>query len=465
MFNIPLNLSNYLRTVFPNEKIKIANEGLGQDEFTENTVFINLSEPLDLDKELLCLEINENIPALLTKTDYLFPSIRLYKNEEVVPESFRNEGKIIASFSINNKQTEERIPAVVEYSGNRFVFNFDLFGTIESIQQERHIVRTRPSYTYLPFNIQKIPPSWRMIGDKILKSDQDTQNETEFFPEYPFDLSAEILRGLFLYCVKQIENIEINLNIWPENKEFVFLATHDVDSGWIYNDNNLFKFLDIERRYDIKGAWYFVANLIKHDYDKIDILRCEGHEIGLHGHNHDHKFAFLPENKMRKRFEKCKWFIDKFEVSGFRSPHALTSRLLFKVMKDYVKYDSSLYDTYIPRFNATMYRQGCSSVTPYYYDSLDNGLVEIPITIPEEHDLYDPEEGVDSIVSKQMEKINNIKKRRGIATLIVHPEPQISAKKHFLTAYEELLKILIQDKSCWICRPLDIYNHWIEINK
>ncbi len=281
------------------------------------------------------------------------------------------------------------------------------------------------------------------------------------FPSYPSDFSVEILTYIFFYCLRSVIGSDIDLSIWPEGKKYAFTVTHDIDSSWIYQNGNMDKFIKVEKQIGIRGAWYFVVNLYKHDFKVIDILVNEGHEIALHAHKHDHKIAFLSEKRMNKRLSECQWFIDKYQIYGFRSPHYLRTPKFYKVLKHYLKYDTSVHDSYNPASKGDIFREGCSAVTPFNLSDNKNSLLEIPITIPEDFILYNTEKGASSIIEVQLEKVREIKERGGLATLVIHPEPHLSARKPFFEAFKEVLRVVSSDDECWICPPKDIYHFWI----
>jgi hypothetical protein len=52
-----------------------------------------------------------------------------------------------------------------------------------------------------------------------------------------------------------------------------------------------------------------------------------------------------------------------------------------------------------------------------------------------------------------------------MAVLVVHPEPHLSARKQFFEAFKEILHTVSLDSECWICRPRDIYQYWIDKEK
>ena len=89
-----------------------------------------------------------------------------------------------------------------------------------------------------------------------------------------------------------------------------------------------------------------------------------------------------------------------------------------------------------------------------------DSLMELPITVPEDFKIYDERTGASSIVDQQLKQIHEIKKRGGLATVVVHPEPQFTAQKPYFDALQEVLRFVSNDNTCWLCRPRDVYEFW-----
>lgn len=438
--------------------IVIVNEKLDPDDFLPQTIFINVSNRQNIKGKLLELKLKENIKIDKCKVrKCCLPDIPIFDHSHILPDGFKEEGVLLASIGSINADGLQSFPAVLEFSGSRFVINFDIYEAINFIRKEGYFIKKRPFYTYAPINIQKVPPGIRQLAFRCMRGRKDYSAET-IFPLYFKDYSVELLTNIFLHCVQKIIKIDVNLNIWPNGKKYAFVLTHDVDSKWVYQKDNLKTFFDTEEQVGVKGAWFFVGNLYKHDFEKIDFLFRQGHEIGLHGDNHDHKIAFLSKAHINKRLSMCRSFIDRYEIIGFRSPHYLRTPCFYEILKDYVKYDTSMHDSYNSISASNMTREGCSTVYPF---KLSDCLLEIPITIPEDFELYKREKGPDSIVMTQLEQINEVKTRNGIALLVIHPEPHLSSRKDYFEAFKEVLRAVSMDSDCWICRPKDIYNYWI----
>ena len=430
---------------------------LDAGQFTPNTVFINQTAGLAKADGLLELE-SEQCKGLTSGKCYM-PGVRLFSHERAVPEAFLGLGRTIAFISRAGAGGTGKIPAVIEFPENRFWFNFDPEEAIRLIEREGYFTKKRPFYTCFPFNIQKVPPVFRQTASRFLKRGNKKRGGA-LFPAYPKDFSVELLTNLLARAVGKITGGGLEPSPWPEGKKYAFILTHDVDSDWLYKENNLQLFLDVENSFGIRAAWYFVANLYHHDFAKIDRLAGDGHEIGLHGDNHDHKIAFLSDGAIEKRLAGCRGFIDRYKVAGFRSPHYLRTPRLYEALKRYVRYDTSMHDSYNPTTPVEMVREGCSAIHPFALSDGPGGLLELPITIPEDYELYDPARGTASVLETQLAQIAEIKRRGGLATLVIHPEPHFSSRKPCFEAFREVLRAVAGDKDCWLCRPDELCAYW-----
>lgn len=431
---------------------------LSAEQFTPDTIFINRSGGRLLEGGLLELNAPDHKGA--TPGSCLLPPVPVYAHAGAVPAAFLELGVPAAFFRPAGAHGTAGIPAALEFPGNRFWFNFDPRQALRTIERELYFTKARPAYTKLPFNIQRVPPALRKLAAGFLKGGGSGPGSA-VFPAYPKDFAAELLTNLLVRAVSLAAGAALRPAGWPGGKKYAFMLTHDVDSNWLYKKENLDLFLAAEDRAGVKGAWYFVNGLYRHDFAKIDRLAAAGHEIGLHGDNHDHKIAFLPEAEMRRRLDGCRRFIDRYAVKGFRSPHYLRTPGFYEVLKDYVRYDTSMHDSYNPANAVEQFREGCSAIHPFTLSDGADALLELPITIPEDYELYDPGRGAASIAGPQLAQVEEIKRRGGLATLVIHPEPAYSARRHCFEAFQEVLRAVSADKDCWVCRPADLCAYWV----
>ena len=87
-------------------------------------------------------------------------------------------------------------------------------------------------------------------------------------------------------------------------------------------------------------------------------------------------------------------------------------------------------------------------------------LLELPITVPMDATLllhgYRPAQ----VLDVWEEKLEWIKRMRGLATIVTHPEPHFSGNARMLGIYTHLLTHLTQDGDCWIAPLAAIADWW-----
>jgi hypothetical protein len=86
-------------------------------------------------------------------------------------------------------------------------------------------------------------------------------------------------------------------------------------------------------------------------------------------------------------------------------------------------------------------------------------MVELPISVPQDHTLleileYSPEK----TLSVWLDSIEGIKKRKGLALMIVHPDYMLAPER--LIIYENFLKMMQQESDCWFALPRDVSRWW-----
>ena len=165
------------------------------------------------------------------------------------------------------------------------------------------------------------------------------------------------------------------LDLWPDGRSWALVLTHDVETDAGHRDMDLLRGLERERGY--RSSWNFVALRYRVDDDMVRSLQDEGCEVGVHGLRHDGR-DLGSTRLMEKRLPAIRSYAERWNAVGFRSPGTqreweLMPRLGFD-------YDSSYSDTdpYEPQPG------GCCTYLPY----LNEGMVELPITLPQDHTLF-----------------------------------------------------------------------------
>lgn len=232
---------------------------------------------------------------------------------------------------------------------------------------------------------------------------------------------------------------------YPNNYSCCVILTHDVEEqdGFDY----IPKIIELEEKHGVKSSWNIVPYKYKIDKGIINLVQNAGHEIGIHGYNHDGKL-YYSEKIFNERVPYINKAIKEYKAVGFRSPQV--HRNLEWLQKLDIKYDASCfdYDPFQP------FPGGTGSIWPFRAGK----FVELPYTIPQDHTLY--------YVLKQnnieiwKNKINWLIKNKGIILSITHPD--YLREKTLFKMYEELLEYIKGIENAWFCLPKEMTEWWTE---
>lgn len=233
---------------------------------------------------------------------------------------------------------------------------------------------------------------------------------------------------------------------YKHGKGCVVILTHDVEEQ--QGLDFIPKVVELEEKYGFKSSWNIVPYKYKIDEGILKLIRNEGHEIGIHGYNHDGKL-YYSEKMFNKRVPFINDALKRYGAVGFRSP--MVHRNLIWLQRLNIDYDTSCfdYDPFQP------FPGGTGSIWPF----VAGKFVELPYTIPQDHTMFYVLKQKDITIWKN--KIDWIVKNNGMILSLTHPDYLIE-KKHF-EMYEELLKYLISFKNAWRCLPKQI-SSWIKLD-
>jgi len=376
------------------------------------------------------IEKNENISIF-------FPNI--YENN--------SNGESLVEFIVD----EKKIPAVV-LEKNKIIFNFDPDETVKFLMFEKYFIKSRPFFTKIPIHPHYLPGELRTTINNLLFLFKRKKEVVEF-PSWPIEKSVETIRWIFLKCLELIDNKKIKVdNFWPKGKRYAIVLTHDIETGKGFKRIEMLS--DIEEKYGLSSCWNFLGKHYNLDSEKIKKLIQNGHEIGSHGFNHNGKLSFLDKKKIKKRFKQCSEIINKYHIKGFRSPFLLRTDNLFDVISKDFFYDSSIPDTEVES-QVGMFN-GCCTVFPF----MINGMVELPLTMPQDSRLLSTGFKGKGIVNMWMKKLEWIKSVGGLAVLNTHPEIHLSGNKKMVDVYDQFLQNISKDKKAWIANPYEVAKWW-----
>ena len=231
-------------------------------------------------------------------------------------------------------------------------------------------------------------------------------------------------------------------SIWPDNNEFAFVLTHDVETQ--RGVGLVEQLAAVEEEFGFRSSWNFVPHKYTVDAGLLADLRSRGFEIGLHGYNHDGR-TFLSRNHFSRRLPAMNAAFEKWQAEGFRSP--MVHRNLAWMQDLNVTYDSSCFD--VDPFQAMP--GGIQSFWPLRCGK----FIELPYTMPQDHTLFITlGETTDRI---WREKLDVIRRCRGMAMMLTHPDYLDTPDR--LAVYRDFLAYAAEPQKYWHALPHQVASH------
>ncbi len=200
---------------------------------------------------------------------------------------------------------------------------------------------------------------------------------------------------------------------WPDNKKFVFILRHDVESKKGFDKFQ--ELLEIDKENGFISSFNFVPKKYEVNDKSIDLIKKNGFELGVHGLYHDGKLYFS-KKQFQKRAVLINEYIYLWGAVGFYSPSS--HHKLDWLHKLNIQYDSSTFDTdpFEPQSD------GADTIFPFFVNDSFNKrtYIEIPYTLPQDFTLF--------ILMKQdtidvwKKKLDWIAENGGVAFLNTHPD-------------------------------------------
>jgi hypothetical protein len=206
----------------------------------------------------------------------------------------------------------------------------------------------------------------------------------------------------------------------------------------------------IESKYDIGSAWYIPSKRYKLEGSIIKEIGYHG-EIGVHDTKHDGKLAHLAKEKLVERVSQARNSIEtiiEHKIEGFRAPVLQHNQQILSALKESgYRYDTSI-PTWEPKHPFTMKPHGIGTIYPISM----NGLIEIPLTLPQDHQLLyvlglTPEE----VMRTWATMATLIRELGGVCMFLVHPDYKFGDPNTNL--YEELLNVIVNDSKATVTLP------------
>ncbi len=274
--------------------------------------------------------------------------------------------------------------------------------------------------------------------------------QKQSFPRWPLDFTVESIHEGFLKAIIRESGDDSIPFIWfwPEGLPACAIMTHDVETR--AGRDMCTRIMDFEDRVGVSSSFELIPeNRYSTPETLLDEIRARGHEICIHGLNHDgHMFDSLDE--FTRRVEKIRSYADRYQAIGFRSP-AMYRNVAWLEQLPF------LYDMSIPNVGRLEAQAGgCCTVLPFFVGE----LVELPLTMVQDYWLY-------HIIKKDAfdlwrEQLAAIGRRNGLASFIIHPDYHLSSRTQ--DTFNRLLDHLAEhraERSLWLARPDECYKWWL----
>jgi peptidoglycan/xylan/chitin deacetylase (PgdA/CDA1 family) len=352
---------------------------------------------------------------------------------------------------------EDETPTSIQTKDDRLILKLDLVqeyrGIIDGILHPEQSTLHRV-VTGLPIPYGLAP---KRLRDYLMKADKG-QNSLNLCDKLPLDA----LRFILVNAIEKTSGEKIKLKSLFANSS-VCILTHDVETAHGLQRARILK--KTEEKYDVSSAWYVPSNRYKLNCETIRELANRG-EVGSHDTKHNGKLVHLKKQELVTRFTDARQTLERISerpVAGFRAPILQHNQTILQALNE----AGYLYDTSVPTWEPkhpyTMKPHGIGTVYPLTL----NGIIEIPLTLPQDHQLLyvlglAPEE-----VLKTWDTMASvIRDLGGICMFLVHPDYELANGNADL--YEELVSALTSDSQtaltipsriCELIKPITPHKH------
>jgi hypothetical protein len=265
------------------------------------------------------------------------------------------------------------------------------------------------------------------------------------FPSWPLHTGLHDLYDWLLELAEDVAGRPVPwIAPWPDGAQWCFVLTHDVETARGVEEIPALR--DAETRRGYRSSWNFVPERYHTPPEVLERLVADGCEVGVHGLRHDGR-DLASGRALAKRLPAIREAADRWGAQGFRSPATQRSWSLMPRLG--FDYDCSYTDTdpYEPQPG------GCCTYLPFFIDD----LVELPITLPQDHTLF-------SILGHQdaslwLGKARELRRRGGMVLVLSHPD---YAHGPAAQAWRDLLEEFRSDRTMWQPLPKEVAAWWRE---
>ncbi len=270
------------------------------------------------------------------------------------------------------------------------------------------------------------------------------------FPAWPVETSLHDLYDWLFDLVASFAGAPVPcIDVWPDGHTWALVLTHDVEAKGGYA--RMERLREVERAAGYRSSWNFVplrepaTERYEVGDDVLRGLADECCEVGVHGLRHDGRDLASLEG-LRERLPAIRSYAERWGAQGFRSPATQRSWDWMPLLG--FSYDSSFSDSdpYEPTPG------GSCSLYPFF----DEGMVELPITLPQDHTVFTILRHADAAL--WLNKAAHVRAAGGMALVLTHPDYADDA--NMVEGYGRLLETYREDPEAWRALPREVDEWW-----
>lgn len=201
--------------------------------------------------------------------------------------------------------------------------------------------------------------------------------------------------------------------IWPENKKFALVLTHDIESS--LGAGRCTQLMELEQELGFRSSFNFVPELYTTPPELRRQLHDNGFEVGVHGLLHDGKL-YASKKIFMQRAVRINRYLAEWGAVGFRSPFMHHNLEWLHELN--ILYDASTFDT--DPFEPD--KVPFSTIFPAWIPPATQrpGYIELPYTLPQDSSLFLYLGENDIRIWKQ--KLDWLVEQGGMVLLNTHPD-------------------------------------------
>ncbi|WP_153557020.1 polysaccharide deacetylase family protein [Roseimaritima sediminicola] len=316
----------------------------------------------------------------------------------------------------------------------RFAFVGEVNRLLEqTFEQDQQQAKLSPAFQWYYRVRHLMPIGVRRLLQRHRNQSMDVDVDWYLAPEF-----ADRLRRAVA-----VEADQTVLAPWPDEHRLAAVLTHDVETA--EGVSRVSELAALEERLGFRSAWHFVPHKYPLDFGLLADLKRRGHEVGVHGYNHDGRL-FASRRVFNRRVRPINRALQRFSCAGFRAP--MVHRNLQWLQALDIDYDASCFD--IDPFQPMP--GGVGGMWPF----MAGRFVELPYTMPQDHTLF---------VSLKMEttevwrrKLVHLRAASAMALMLTHPDYLDTEPRRQL--YQEFLEHLAEQTDCWQALPSEVARWW-----